>query len=484
MTHDSYLKGFWPYALAAAVLSLCGGLTAAVPANLVADWGLDSGSTTWVTMSYSLGAAATAPIMGKLVDVLGRRYTLLLGLGIYGAAQPLVALLPEGSLLLVLAVRFLVGAGAAAVAPVVMSYIMTEFPPDKMGRGFSIYMLVASGMVVFGPALGGIIIGRLGWEPILYLCCGLVAVVFAVCMLTIRDRLHTRGTMRGFDFFGAALALVFFSMILAIPTFGQNNGWLAAPTLVCMAVGAAALAGLAMTERQAKSPILSGKFMARKQFVLPVAILFLSQGLLQSAMTNVIMFEMYTRGGSTLSGIATSVMYVGMALGAILVGPLADKREPRLVAAAALVLVALGAGLQMAFTPDTGLLMLCASLFLIGLGLGGNSTIFLKVVLAGLPPELAGSGSGTYNVFRDLATPFGVAVFVPMFTAAMNSGLAAGLEQGLDEAAAAAAACVSALHGTALIQTVSVALGAVVCLFLPRIYGEKTGRAGKPGEKP
>ena len=484
MTQDSYLKGFWPYALAAAVLSLCGGLTAAVPTNLVADWGLDPSSTTWVTMSYSLGAAAMAPIMGKLVDVLGRRYTLLLGLGIFGIAQPLASLVPAGSLLLVLAVRFLVGVGAAAVAPVVMAYIMTEFPPDKMGRGFSIYMLVASGMVVFGPTLGGIIIGELGWKPILYLCFALVAVVFLICMLTIRDSRATRGTMQGFDFAGAVLALVFFSMVLSIPTFGQNNGWLAAATLICIAVGVVALVALVLVERRAKNPILSGKFMARKQFVLPVVILFLSQGLLQSSMTNIIMFVMYTRGDATLSGIAASVMYVGMALGSIGIGPLADKREPRTVAAAALVLVAIGAALQLTFTAETGLLMLCASLFLIGLGLGGNSTIFLKVVLSGLPPELAGSGSGTYNVFRDLAVPFGVAVFVPMFTGAMNSGLASGLEQGLDEAAAAAAACVSALHGTALIQTISVAVGAVVCLLLPRIYHNGGNKAEQNGENP
>lgn len=481
---EQYFKGFLPYALAAAVLSLCGGLTAAVPANLVADWGLSSGSTTWVTMSYSLGAVALAPVMGKLVDVLGRRRTLLLGLGIFGAAQPLAALVPRGSLLLVLAVRFVVGAGAAAVAPVVMAYIMTEFPPEKMGKGFSVYMLVASGMVVFGPTLGGIIIERLGWKPILYLCFALVAVVFLLCLLTVRDRAHTQGTMAGFDFAGAVLAMVFFSMVLSVPTFGQNNGWLAFPTLVSLGIGVVALAALILTERRAQSPVLSGRFMARKQFVLPVIILFLSQGLLQSTMTNIIMFVMYTQGDSTLSGIAASVMYVGMALGAVAIGPLADKHEPRTVAAAALVLVALGAALQLLFTEETGLLMLCAALFFIGLGLGGNSTIFLKVVLSGLPPELAGSGSGTYNVFRDLATPFGVAVFVPMFTTAMTSSLAAGLEQGLEEEAATVAACVEALQSTALLQVISVAVGIGVCLLLPRIYPKGGKKTPEKGETP
>lgn len=290
--------------------------------------------------------------------------------------------------------------------------------------------------------------------------------------------------MQGFDFVGSVLALIFFSMLLSVPTFGQNAGWLAAPTLVSLGVGAVALVGLVLAEKRAAQPILSGKFIARKGFVLPVVVLLLSQGLLQSAMTNIIMFVMYTSGDSTLSGIATSVMYVGMALGAILIGPLADRREPRTVAAAALVLVAAGAALQMTFTAETGLLMLCTALFLIGLGLGGNSTIFLKVVLSGLPPEVAGSGSGTYNVFRDLAPPLGVAVFVPMFTASLTRGIEAGAAEGLEEAAAASAAAVSALRSTALIQTVSVALGIGVCLFLPRIYARKNGKDEGPGENP
>jgi MFS family permease len=249
-------------------------------------------------------------------------------------------------------------------------------------------------------------------------------------------------------------------------------------------VGAVALAGLVLAEKRAAQPILSGAFIARKGFILPVVVLLLSQGLLQSAMTNIIMFVMHTGGDSTLSGIATSVMYVGMALGAILIGPLADKREPRTVAAGALVLVAVGAALQMTFTQQTGLLMLCAALFLIGLGLGGNGTIFLKVVLSGLPPELAGSGSGTYNVFRDLAPPLGVAVFVPMFTAALTQGIQAGVAEGLQETAAASTAAVSALHGTALVQTISVALGIGVCLFLPRIYPQKKRGGGESGENP
>ncbi len=465
-----YQKGFIPYAIAAAVLSLCGGLTAAVPSNIVADWKLAESSVTWLALAYSLGAATMAPILGKLVDILGRRRTLLLGLSLFTAGPVLAALAPQGRLLWVMAFRFLSGVGAAGISPVVLAYIMTEFPQDKLGKGFTVYMLLSCGMVIFGPALGSILLVRAGWRAVLYTCGGISVLALLACLFLVKTGAGKRSGPVNFDYAGAALVLVFFSMLLFIPTFGQNNGWTALPTLICVSVGILALILLFLVERKAQNPILSGKFMARKQFILPVIALFLSQGLLQSCMTNIITFAIVTTGDRTLSGIATSVLYVGMALGTVAIGPLADKKEPRTVAAVALVFVALGAALQLRFTADTGLLLMGAAMFLIGLGLGGNGTIFLKIVLSGLSSQAAGSDSGTYNVFRDMSAPFGVAVFVPLFSGRLAAGTLRLVEQGIGEDAARVMAAVDALHATALVQVISVAAGIAVCLLLPKIY--------------
>ena len=40
--NNNYMKGFIPYAIAAAVLSLCGGFNAAVPENITTAWGADA----------------------------------------------------------------------------------------------------------------------------------------------------------------------------------------------------------------------------------------------------------------------------------------------------------------------------------------------------------------------------------------------------------------------------------------------------------
>ena len=471
-TNNNYMKGFIPYAIAAGVLSLCGGFNAAVPANITTAWDM-SQFLTFVTLAYSLGAAALAPIMGKLGDVLGRRTTLLVAMGLYTLGHLISAVLPDGSIYLLLLCRFMVGVGAAGIAPVVMAYIMMEFPPEKMGQGFTIYMLIACGMVVFGPTLGGIVLAKVGWRMVMWIdvaMCG--ASLLAVLMLIKKDN-GPKKTLQGFDFVGAVCVLLFFSMVLCIPTFGQQSGWFGTPTIICYAVALISGIALVASEKEAQNPIINGKFMARKQFILTVIVLFLSQGLLQSCMTNIIVFSIMTTNDRTLSGIATSVMYIGMALGTIVLGPQADKKEPKVVAALALVFVAIGAGLQMLFSATTGLAMMCASMFFIGLGLGGNGTIFMKVVLSGCSPELAGSGSGTYNVFRDMSAPFGVAMFVPMFQGGLAAKTGEFMAGGMEQGAATVAAAVESLHSVALIQVACVIAGIVVCLMLPKIYENK-----------
>jgi len=106
-------------------------------------------------------------------------------------------------------------------------------------------------------------------------------------------------------------------------------------------------------------------------------------------------------------------------------------------------------------------LLLMASLGILGFGLGGNGTVFMKVVLSGLPQQEAGAGTGTYGLFRDLAAPFGVAVFVPLFTNQITSLIAGGT--------AGADAAVQAIHQLAMAELLCIAAGIAAVFFLPKI---------------
>ena len=112
------------------------------------------------------------------------------------------------------------------------------------------------------------------------------------------------------------------------------------------------------------------------------------------------------------------------------------------------------------FTEAASVLLLMGALGILGFGLGGNGTIFMKIVLSGLTPQEAGAGTGTYGLFRDLAAPFGVAVFVPLFTNQITGRIAAG--------AAEAPAAVTSIHFLALAEILCVALGIAAVMLLPK----------------
>ena len=457
--NSGYKKGFIPYALAAFLIGIVGGFSTVLGPAFVQDIGIAYNNTTWTALAQAMSTAACAPILGKVGDVIGRKTTLLLGIAVFTLGNVLSAL--ANSLVFMMVARFVVGIGTAAMGPVILAYIATEFPQDKIAKGFSLYMLLSSASVIIGPSIGGLIISSYGWRTMLWVCVAICTGIFAACILTSRNQVSTRKALHNFDVSGAFLILIFFSLLLCIPSFGQNFGWTSTPFLTVLVLAIISLVGLVLAERNSAHPILSGSFIKRSAFILSVLALFLTQGLMQANMTNTIVFVNYTQPNNTaISGYAISVMYVGMSLGAVVLGPLADKFAPKRILVSSFLLTGIGCGILLLFTEVTSVFLMMAALGVLGFGLGGNGTIFMKVVLSGLTPQEAGAGTGTYGLFRDLAAPFGVAVFVPLFTNQITGRIAAGTAQ--------APAAVASIHFLAIAEILCVASGIAAVAFLPK----------------
>lgn len=461
ISEKNYIQGFIPYILGAFLIGIIGGFTSILGPAVVKDFGIAYNNTTWTTLALAVSSASLAPIMGKFCDAVGRRRTLLFGLSIFTVGNFLTAI--GSNLPFMLLARFTVGAGTAAVAPVVMSYIITEFPKESIAKGFSIYMLVSSSAVIFGPTLGGIMINKFGWRAMMWVCVAICITVLLICRSVTRGDLTERGSLSGIDGWGSLFVFLFFGAVLCIPSFGQNFGWGSVGFSAVVIGSVFALFGLVIAEKNAKNPVLPGGFLKRKTFILSITALFLTQGLMQANMTNTIVFVNYTQTGNTLvSSYAISIMYFGMALGSIFIGPLADKYEPKSILTCSFIITGLGCASMLFLSSNPASLLLIAGLGVLGFGLGGNAAIFMKVVLSDVPPDIAGAGTGAYGLFRDLAAPFGVAVLVPFFTNAVTRYMG---ENMLSEALAAE----KAIHDLAIVEIICVSLGLIIVRMLPRV---------------
>mgnify|MGYP003306154268 CR=1 FL=1 len=466
MFKKPHIKGFVPYALAAFLVGLVGGFTSLFSPAFVEELKLPYNNTTWTALAMAMSTAAFAPVLGKLGDMIGRKTTLLIGIAVFIFGSILTAIAP--TLFFMLTARFIVGIGTAAIAPVVISYILTEFPPDKIAKGFALYMFISSISVIFGPTLGGLIIEYYGWRTMIWVCVVISAVVLVICTLIKDKKASVRKKIKDFDSIGAVFVLIFFSLLLCVPSFGQNFGWQSKLFFAVLIAAVISGAGLYIAEKKALNPIIQWGFIKRKAFILSVFALFLTQGLMQANMTNIIIFINYTQPqNSVISGYAISIMYIGMSLGAVILGPLADRYEPKKVLVGSLTLTGIGCAVMLLFSQNTSVLLFAASLGLLGFGLGGNGTIFMKVVLSGVSAGDSGAGTGTYGLFRDLAAPFGVAVFVPMYTNRVSNLI----NDGITEISAAT----DSVKLLSAVEIGCVVIGIITVMFLPKIYTDKKG---------
>ena len=194
-----YMKGFLPYALAAFLVGIVGGLSTVLGPAFMLDMNLAYNNTTWSALAQAVSTAACAPILGKLGDLFGRRKTLLSGILVFTLGSILSAL--STSLPFLLIARFVVGIGTAAIAPTVMSYIITEFPPQQIAKGFSLYMLISSMAVIFGPSLGGLILEASTWRMLMWISSILCVIFLLLCFFTLPKQTFVKKPLKNFDLF-------------------------------------------------------------------------------------------------------------------------------------------------------------------------------------------------------------------------------------------------------------------------------------------
>lgn len=93
-TNKSYMKGFVPYAIAAAILSLCGGFTASVPTAISTAWNADA-SLTFITLCILSRSGCHGTYYGKAGRCHSRRKMLLSAMALYTVGQALIAICPQ-----------------------------------------------------------------------------------------------------------------------------------------------------------------------------------------------------------------------------------------------------------------------------------------------------------------------------------------------------------------------------------------------------
>src|SRR3954466_3244322 len=167
------------------------------------DLNFTQSNLAWVVNAYLIAFGGSLLLAGRLGDLLGHRRIFMIGLGVFTGASLLCALAQSQEMLI--AARFVQGAGGAAASAVTLGMIVTMFPePREQAKAIGVFGFVASAGGSIGLLAGGILTDLINWHWIFFVNVpiGIVTAILAVRLLP-RDK--GLGFGQGADVLGAFL---------------------------------------------------------------------------------------------------------------------------------------------------------------------------------------------------------------------------------------------------------------------------------------
>ncbi|MGM7667017.1 DHA2 family efflux MFS transporter permease subunit [Microbacterium sp. A93] len=413
----------------------------------------------WVSAAYLLAFAVPLLITGRLGDRFGQRNVYLVGMAVFTLGALACSLAPTIEWLI--ALRVIQGLGGSLINPQPLSIIHRIFAHSRRGAATGVWSAVASSAGLFGPVLGGVLVGTLGWRWVffVYVPLGLVSLVMVARNV---PRLPT-GTSR-IDLLSGLVSLIAVLGIVFTLQQGPELDWV---PWVWVVLGVGLLAFLLFLRlqrtaaRRGTEALVPLELFRYPNFALGVGAVF-TLGFTVYSINLPIM--LYLQEAEGLSAELAGLMLLPMGLVSVVMSPvigrLTDRVSPgrisrigfaALIAAMALfgVFMHLGVGAGWILVP------VIALGFANSMCWAPNSTISLR----DLPPTLVGAGSGVYNTSRQVGAVVG------------SAALGATMQMGVGEVGFGAA------MGNALL--VPVVLLAVGLLAVSRFRAD-----GRPATRP
>ena len=375
-------------------------------------FGVDYHSVVWVTSAYLLAFAALLLLGGRLGDRFGPKYVYLLGLAMFTASSVWCGL--SSSLGMLTVARVAQGAGAALLAPQILTTITRAFPPERRGTAMSVWGATTGVALFAGPILGGVMLDSLGWQWIFFVNAPIGAIGLALAAWLFPAlpgrRLHV--DLVGVALFGGGIGLI----VLGLQE-GQHANWSAAIWLAMGGGFASIAAFFGWQTRQPDEPLIPMSVFGHRNFVLAGAgIAVVSFAFV--ALIIPLMIHLAERGLTpTGAALLTSPIALATVVFAPIVGWFVDRINPRpiVVSGFALLLIAL-IWLAMEMTTSTPLWRLPIPLTLVGVA-GAMTWEPLAVIASrSLPPELAGVGSALNNTARQIGAALSSASVAALLT--------------------------------------------------------------------
>ena len=324
----------------------------------------------WVVTGYLLALAIVTPVTGWAVDRFGAKRLWLMSTALFIVGSSLCGLAWSANSLI--AFRVVQGIGGGMLLPVGQTILARAAGPQRMGRVMSIIGVPMVLGPIMGPVIGGLIVSNYSWRWIFYINVpiGIVTLVLSHRWLASTEdaeRLPTRFDTLGFCLLSPGLAALLYSL----SEVGIEGSYTSAPVLVSFLLGVGLMVGFLLHALHVKNPLLDLHPFRNRNFTIANVCIFVIGATLFGSMFLLPIYYQVARGQEAWqAGLLMAPQGIGAACIMRWAGAVTDRVGPRRVVPFGILLMA-AATVPLGFvTTSTSEVVLAATLFVRGLGLG------------------------------------------------------------------------------------------------------------------
>lgn len=385
------------------------------------ELGFSSDARQWVVTAYALAFGSLLLLGGRVADLFGRKYALLIGLVGFAVASA-VGGAANGIEMLLIA-RGAQGLFGALLAPAALSLLTTTFTDVKeRGRAFGIFGAIAGGGAAVGLLLGGVLTEYLDWRWCMYVNIVFAVVAFIGGMVLLvhrrsehRPKLDLPGTI--------AASAGLFALVYGFSE-AETHDWSSPLVWGFLIAGVALLGVFVVLQRRTAHPLLPLRVVLdRNRGGAYLAVFMLGIGMFGIFLFLTYYLQQNLGFSPVTSGLAFLPMVVGLMVTATTATAfLLPRFGAKPLVGLGMVIAAGGmfwlAGIDESSTYANGVLL---PLIVAGLGIGLALAPAMNVGTAGVDRHDAGVASATVNTAQQVGGSIGTALLSSVAANAVTS---------------------------------------------------------------
>lgn len=358
------------------------------------EFAIDAVLLGWVSTVYTLAAAIFMVPVGKIADIHGRKRLFVYGVLVYTLASFLCALAHSTPFLI--GARVLQGIGSAMIFGTGVAILTSVFPPAERGKALGWNVAATYIGLSLGPFLGGLMTQNLGWRSLFLFNLPIGILIIALVLWKLEgewagakgESLDVLGSLM----YGLSLVVVMYGLS-RLPNV--SGAWF-------ILGGVLGIAIFIWWETRAAQPVLNmSLFRGNLGFAFSNLAALINYSATTAVSFLLSYYLQYVKGLTPQqAGLALVAQPVMMALFSPLAGRLSDRIEARTIASAGMGVTALGLVLLAFLTVETALVLVIASLILLGFGFALFSSPNMNAIMSSVEKRFYGVASAMVGTMR------------------------------------------------------------------------------------